>query len=69
MLFIVIGNVFVVYLYHLCSRKTIENMNVNKLIFTLGMMTIAITAHGQTSTISGVLLDSLTHEGEPYATI
>ena len=33
------------------------------------MMAIAITAHGQTSTISGVLLDSLTHEGEPYATI
>ena len=44
-------------------------MKINKLIFTLGMMAIAITAHGQTSTISGVLLDSLTHEGEPYATI
>ncbi len=33
------------------------------------MMAIGVTAHGQTSTISGVLLDSLTHEGEPYATI
>ena len=44
-------------------------MKVNRLIFTLGMVVIAMTAHGQTSTISGELLDSLTHEGEPYATI
>lgn len=44
-------------------------MKINRLIVTLGMMAIAITTHGQTSTISGVLLDSLTHEGEPYATI
>lgn len=44
-------------------------MKINRLIFTLGMMAIGVTAHGQTSTISGVLLDSLTHEGEPYATI
>ena len=69
MLFIVMGNNFVLHLYHLCSRKNIENMKINRLIFTLVMMAIAITAHGQTSTISGVLLDSLTHEGEPYATI
>lgn len=69
MLFVVMGNNFVLHLYHLCSRKNIENMKINRLIFTLGMMAIAITAHGQTSTISGVLLDSLTHEGEPYATI
>ena len=69
MLFIVMGNNFILHLYHLCSRKNIENMKMNRLIFTLGMMAIAITAHGQTSTISGVLLDSLTHEGEPYATI
>ena len=44
-------------------------MKVNCLIFTLGLMSFALTAHGQTSMISGVLLDSLTHEGEPYATI
>ena len=44
-------------------------MKVNRLIFTLGMVVIAMTAHSQTSTISGELLDSLTHEGEPYATI
>jgi len=69
MLFVVMGNNFVLHLYHLCSRKNIENMKINRLIVTLGMMAIAITAHGQTSTISGVLLDSLTHEGEPYATI
>ena len=60
---------YILHLYHLFSRKNIENMKINRLIFTLGMMAIAITAHGQTSTISGVLLDSLTHEGEPYATI
>ena len=69
MLFVVMGNNFVLHLYHLFSRKNIENMKINRLIVTLGMMAIAITAHGQTSTISGVLLDSLTHEGEPYATI
>ncbi len=69
MLFVVMGNNFVLHLYHLCSRKNIENMKINRLIVTLGMVAIAITAHGQTSTISGVLLDSLTHEGEPYATI
>lgn len=69
MLFVVMGNNFVLHLYHLCSRKNIENMKINRLIVTLGMMAIAITTHGQTSTISGVLLDSLTHEGEPYATI
>jgi len=69
MLFVVMGNNFVLHLYHLCSRKNIENMKINRLIFTLGMMAICVTAHGQTSTISGVLLDSLTHEGEPYATI
>ncbi len=44
-------------------------MKVNCLIFTLGLVSFALTAHGQTSTISGVLLDSLTHEGEPYATV
>ena len=44
-------------------------MKVNCLIFTLGLMSFALTAHGQTSMISGVLLDSLTHEGEPYATV
>ena len=30
---------------------------------------MSVAVHGQTSTISGVLLDSLTHEGEPYATV
>ena len=44
-------------------------MKVNCLIFTLGLVSFALTAHGQTSMISGVLLDSLTHEGEPYATV
>ena len=44
-------------------------MKHNKIIITLGLMMAAITAHGQTSVVSGELLDSLTHEGEPYATI
>ena len=38
MLFVVMGNNFVLHLYHLCSRKNIENMKINRLIFTLGMM-------------------------------
>lgn len=33
------------------------------------MMAFAMTTHGQTSTIAGELVDSLTHEAEPYATI
>ena len=44
-------------------------MRNNKFLITLGLLAMAVTAHGQTSTISGVLLDSLTHEGEPYATV
>lgn len=44
-------------------------MKHNKIIIALGLMMAAITAHGQTSVVSGELLDSLTHEGEPYATI
>lgn len=40
-----------------------------KLLVTFGLITVGITAHGQTSVISGELLDSLTHEGEPYATV
>ena len=44
-------------------------MRNNKFLITLGLLAMAVTAHGQTSTISGVLLDSLTHEGDPYATV
>ena len=44
-------------------------MRKYKLFVTFGLLTMSVAVHGQTSTISGVLLDSLTHEGEPYATV
>ncbi|MCR5077581.1 MAG: TonB-dependent receptor family protein [Prevotella sp.] len=44
-------------------------MRISRIFITLGLMTVAMTVHGQTSTITGELIDSLTHESEPYATV
>ena len=44
-------------------------MKIGKLFFTYVLLLVSMAAQGQTSVISGELLDSLTHEGEPFATI
>ena len=44
-------------------------MKIGKLFFTYVLLLVSMAAQGQTSVISGALVDSLTHEGEPFATI
>ena len=44
-------------------------MKIGKFLLTYVLLAVAMAAQGQTTTVSGELLDSLTHEGEPFATI
>ena len=44
-------------------------MRIKKTLLTLALVWIATAMNAQTTTITGELLDSLTHESEPFATI
>ena len=44
-------------------------MRIKKTLLTLALVWINIAMNAQTTTITGELLDSLTHESEPFATI
>lgn len=44
-------------------------MKTRNTLFLLGLLLSSINAYGQTSTIKGIVVDSLTSTGEPYVTI
>ena len=44
-------------------------MRIKKTLLTLALVWIATALNAQTTTITGELLDSLTRESEPFATI
>ena len=44
-------------------------MKLIKSLLTVVLSAVAIGLNAQTTTITGELIDSLTHEGEPYATV
>ena len=44
-------------------------MRIKKTLLTLALVWISTAINAQTTTITGELLDSLTHESEPFATI